>query len=366
MLGAVLCKESDIKTVLGVKQNDIGCKHRSTLGRDYIGRANTTKTGIPCQKWSDTEPHEHQFTDVGDHNHCRNPEGTYSNVWCFTTDPDTESQYCSVPDCPALKVLDFSLDNDWKRDANGSYTHASLRKENFPSSFTICIAFMVEGWGAYRNSPLFLILDNIDNTWLYVELYATPIHTEFRTRFSGERFTVTDSSIFFPLQWTRVCFSFNSNTSMATIVVDGKQLGEKIIAVDYKPVNLSMIVGWSGIGAETPGKITDVNIFSKPLTNTKELTKAGTDNCGAPGDFLNWEEADWTLHSKARIIEVDSAKGPCRIESKMHVYRMIEEHDHSFCIRGRCQHARKHFFLQILSRHMFFFVFLNFKRGFFS
>ena len=83
MLGAVLCKESDIKTVLGVKQNDIGCKHRSTLGRDYIGRANTTKTGIPCQKWSDTEPHEHQFTDVGDHNHCRNPEGTYSNVWCF-------------------------------------------------------------------------------------------------------------------------------------------------------------------------------------------------------------------------------------------------------------------------------------------
>ena len=35
-------------------------------------------------------------------------------------------------------------------------------------------------------------------------------------------------------------------------------------------------------------------------------------------------------------------------------------------IRGRCQHARKHFFLQILSRHMYFFVFLNFKRGFFS
>ena len=34
--------------------------------------------------------------------------------------------------------------------------------------------------------------------------------------------------------------------------------------------------------------------------------------------------------------------------------------------RGRCRHAQKHLFLQILSRHMFFFVFLNFKRGFFS
>ena len=35
---------------------------------------------------------------------------------------------------------------------------------------------------------------------------------------------------------------------------------------------------------------------------------------------------------------------------------------HAICTRGRCRKL----FLQILSRHKYFFVFLNFKRGFFS
>ena len=46
----------------------IGCQQRSTLGHTYVGKANTTVDGIPCQKWSDTEPHSHTFTHVGDHN----------------------------------------------------------------------------------------------------------------------------------------------------------------------------------------------------------------------------------------------------------------------------------------------------------
>ena len=34
----------------------VGCQHKSTLARDYRGTANTTKSGIPCQRWSDTQP----------------------------------------------------------------------------------------------------------------------------------------------------------------------------------------------------------------------------------------------------------------------------------------------------------------------
>ena len=60
-------------------QGQIGCQQRSTLGRDYVGEANTTVEGIPCQGWSDTYPH------VGDHNFCRNPDGD-SKVWCYTND----------------------------------------------------------------------------------------------------------------------------------------------------------------------------------------------------------------------------------------------------------------------------------------
>ena len=113
--------------------NDVGCQHWSTSGRDYRGKANTTTSGIPCQNWSDTKPHDHEFTHVGDHNFCRNPAGSETyQVWCYTNGTDLEWDNCSVPFCPPLKVLDFSLDNDWKPNANANYTHASLQKENLP------------------------------------------------------------------------------------------------------------------------------------------------------------------------------------------------------------------------------------------
>ena len=50
-------------------------------------------------------------------------------------------------------------------------------------------------------------------------------------------------------------------------------------------------------------------------------TKAGEEVCGAPGDLVNWEEAEWTLHSQAKVIEVDREwEGPCRRESQVQVF----------------------------------------------
>ena len=83
--------------------------------------------------------------------------------------------------------------------------------------------------------------------------------------------------------------------------------------------------------------MTDVNVFSTPISNLNEMTTRGSKSCGQPGDLINWKEANWTLHSKARIIEVDSAKGPCRRKSMMHVYLMSEWHHQSYCM----QHCEK-------------------------
>ena len=118
------------------KTAKIGCQQRSTFGRDYVGEANTTFAGIPCQRWSETESHDHDFTHVGNHNFCRNPDGGNSNsqsqVWCYTTDPNHERQNCSVPFCPPLKALDFSLDNDKEPDETNTVgptaTHTPLFK----------------------------------------------------------------------------------------------------------------------------------------------------------------------------------------------------------------------------------------------
>ena len=51
-----------------------------------------------------------------------------------------------------------------------------------------------------------------------------------------------------------------------------------------------------------------------------DLTTAGGKECGAPGDLVNWEEAEWTLFSQAKVIEVDREwEGPCRRESQVQV-----------------------------------------------
>ena len=323
------------------REREIGCQHRSTKGQDYQGMANTTETRLPCQKWSDTKPHDHKFTYVGDHNHCRNPNGAL-RPWCYTTDPPKKSQFCTVPYCSPLKVLDFSLDNDWKRDANGSFSLAYLHMDDFPSSFTICTAFMVDSWGKSIafSTPLFKLVDSKQTTWLFVSTQSIvgKRHAQFLVSFAkGSLYIVEAPSQFFRGQWTRVCFSVNSNTSTAALAVDGIQIGEQMIDTGGNPSNLHMILGWGNGYQETPGKFTNVNIFSTPLSNMKEVTEAGTMHCGLSGDYLNWEEADWTLYSKARIIGMDSARGPCRSDSRMHVYPMSEKHRHSDCM----QHCEK-------------------------
>ena len=53
-------------------------------------------SGRTCQHWSRQSPHDHDKDQVGDHNYCRNPDGS-GGVWCYTTDPDFRWEYCQVP-----------------------------------------------------------------------------------------------------------------------------------------------------------------------------------------------------------------------------------------------------------------------------
>ena len=50
-------------------------------------------------------------------------------------------------------------------------------------------------------------------------------------------------------------------------------------------------------------------------------TRAGEEECGAPKDLVSWEEAEWTLHSQAKFINVDRDwEGPCWRESQVQVF----------------------------------------------
>ena len=65
------------------------------------------------------------------------------------------------------------------------------------------------------------------------------------------------------MQWTRVCLSKDSNTSLVRLVVDGELLVEEKVKLDNQPEDLDIVLGWSALaGNENPGQMTNLNIFS--------------------------------------------------------------------------------------------------------
>ena len=47
---------------------------------------------------------------------------------------------------------------------------------------------------------------------------------------------------------------------------------------------------------------------------------AGKPQCGAGGDFLQWDDVRWNLRSKAKLIEIPAAGGPCSQSSRVQFF----------------------------------------------
>ena len=72
---------------------------RGNKDADYRGCQTITRSGKTCQEWTSQTPHRHRNspTDkpgkgLGDHNYCRNPDGS-ATIWCYTTS-STRWEYC--------------------------------------------------------------------------------------------------------------------------------------------------------------------------------------------------------------------------------------------------------------------------------
>ena len=227
----------------------------------------------------------------------------------------------------AMKVLDLSDDNDHELDSNGEYTSATLDAGALPESFAICSSFMVDAWTTEFNSAdMFSLLDREGYPWGYIYLHAASSYTQYLVKLGPVSFAKETKVVFFPLQWTRACLSLDSNAGKVTLVVDGQLLGEEEYRREedkYRPANLSLLLGFESLDeVEYTGKTSNLNVYSSlSVARMISVTTTGEEECGIAGDFLSWEEAEWTLHSQAKIIEVDREwEGPCRRESKVQVF----------------------------------------------
>jgi len=103
----------DIATILAIGEGEACVNTNPTKcacynGDGYLGTINTTAAGKPCQRWDSLTPHDHKtllserYPNL-DENYCRSTDSGAS-PWCYTTDPDSRWEYCTVPQCESYTV----------------------------------------------------------------------------------------------------------------------------------------------------------------------------------------------------------------------------------------------------------------------
>ena len=251
-----------------------------------------------------------------------------------------------------IKVIDVSDDDDQEPDTEGEYTGASLTKPGMPADFTVCGAWRTEVWTTvFTSADLFRWYGNDGTSWGSVELTGSETYTLYNIEFGNvKKYDVKIEKVYFPFDWVLVCASLNTSTGNLVLVVDGqvlldeRLLDEVLEEDESRPTNLNMSVGYEmqdGYAAEFTGQYSNLNIFSEALPTEKmeAMTQAGSPECGSPGDYLSWEEADWQLQSQAKIALVEELDGPCKKLSLLHIYTGAFDY-HSDCME-HCQKMGK-------------------------
>uniref|UniRef100_A0A6J0TDQ2 Hepatocyte growth factor n=1 Tax=Pogona vitticeps TaxID=103695 RepID=A0A6J0TDQ2_9SAUR len=99
-------------------------------GASYKGTISITRSGIRCQAWDSTIPHEHSFLPSSYRgkdlrgNYCRNPRGEEGGPWCFTVDPKVRHEACDIPFCSEVECMTCNGE-----DYRGPMDHTETGKE---------------------------------------------------------------------------------------------------------------------------------------------------------------------------------------------------------------------------------------------
>ena len=188
-------------------------------------------------------------------------------------------------------------------------TYAELKHDPsppLPDSFTLCSSIMTASYWSHYTLTFFNILDNLGNQALAPFLSSAHGSVE---SYLGIGLSKRNSPLqhnksppVFPNQWISSCLAINSTSQLIFCVVDGV-LALTMPTADVP--NLTMIpknlTGKILLGAKSYGgnwdvtrkKVTNLNIFSTPLSVTRMKSMTRSRLCHEEGDHLAWRDMEW-------------------------------------------------------------------------
>ena len=213
------------------------------------------------------------------------------------------------------------------------HTYAELKHDpraSLPDSFTICSTISITSCPNYAWPSFFTILDN-DRAQFLAPVSNRDDMVSFLAIFylrgeSEELFGKIPP--LFPNQWTSSCMAVNTTSGLIQWVVEGTlvltTISREVKNSKSRPKDLSkkLVIGarsYAGIWKAPSGKVTNLNIFSSPLSieQMERMTKRG--GCVEEGDYLAWGNMEWVLHGQIQIQTVDQQE-PCQGHPSVNLY----------------------------------------------
>ncbi|XP_052090869.1 apolipoprotein(a)-like [Mytilus californianus] len=174
------------------------------IGVLYRGRRNVTASGIPCQHWSSTSPHDHSYLFNAE-NYCRNSEKANVGPWCYTQDTNVRWDYCDIPVCSnastASQLETTTMKTNMKTTVfstmiNTQTSNTELSSETFISTEATTIEGVTEAtcnclcqnFSQFSSTPmdLKLRLAELDRI-LRVNKYSTNLNRRTKTSAADDR-----------------------------------------------------------------------------------------------------------------------------------------------------------------------------------
>ena len=175
-----------------------------------------------------------------------------------------------------------------------------------------------------------------ENQLLTLNMYSSSLEDRQSTFYimfnDNAHLSLKSLPMFFPHQWVHSCLAIHGNTGRIQWVVDGHLVEDKQFdswregLAEKLPKNLTgrLLLGIEGGYSQwlsVKQKMTHLNIFSSLLSieSMKSITRGGGQDCGRPGDFLAWQNMEWSLHGESLIESLDPEE-PCEEEPMFNLY----------------------------------------------
>ena len=213
------------------------------------------------------------------------------------------------------------------------HTFAELKfdpRASLPDSFTICSTIMTLSSPNIIWPNFFTLLDNNMSQLLAPIFHGRSIHTLTKIYYlqKASKPVMGKVPLRFPNEWTKSCIAIDTTIGLVRWVVDGtivmNSISEAVKRPKSKPRDLGkrLLLGSrsiDGVWFASSHKVTNVNIFSSPLSFVKMKSMTEGSYCAEEGDYLAWGDMEWTLHGKASLEIVDHEE-PCKQQPYVNLY----------------------------------------------